>query len=67
LWAGRLAAGATVDVPRAGHVHVFVATGSVDLAGTALTEGDAARLTDEGALALAVGSGGAEVLIWATT
>jgi quercetin 2,3-dioxygenase len=68
LWAGRLASGATADVPRAGHVHLFVASGTVHLAGTALTEGDAARLTDEGPHTIAVsGDAGAEVLIWSTT
>jgi redox-sensitive bicupin YhaK (pirin superfamily) len=66
LWAGRLAAGTTVDVPQQGHVHVFVATGGVDLAGTPLHDGDAARLTNEGPHTLTVSGDGAEVLIWAT-
>ena len=67
LWAGQLPAGASVAVPQAGHVHLFVATGSVDLAGESLRDGDAARLTREGAHALAVTGDGADVLIWATT
>jgi len=67
LWAGHLAPDTTVDVPQDGHVHVFVATGAADLAGTTLQQGDAARLTNEGAQTLAVSSEGASVLIWATT
>lgn len=67
LWAGHLAADTTVDVPQDGHVHVFVATGAADLAGSTLREGDAARLTNEGAQTLAVSGDGASVLIWATT
>ena len=67
LWAGHLAPGTSAAVPQAGHVHVFVATGAVDLAGTILRHGDAARLTNEAALTLAAETDGAEVLIWATT
>ena len=67
LWAGRLPVGTSVAVPQAKHVHVFVATGSIGLAGASMTEGDAARLTDEGAQTLAVEGDGADVLIWATS
>jgi quercetin 2,3-dioxygenase len=67
LWAGQLPAGTSVVVPQARHVHVFVATGAVELAGSSMTEGDAARLTNEGAHTLTVGDDGADVLIWATT
>jgi quercetin 2,3-dioxygenase len=67
LWAGRLAPGAVVDVPRAGHVHLFVATGGAEFAGTKLTAGDAARLTDEGPHTLTVANETTDVLIWATT
>jgi len=66
LWAGQLPAGATVAVPQARHVHLFLATGSADLAGESLRDGDAARLTDEGAHTLTVNSDSADVLIWAT-
>jgi quercetin 2,3-dioxygenase len=66
LYAGRLPAGAEVAVPDAPHVHVFVAVGGAALDGTALATGDAARLTDAGALTLSAGDGGTEVLIWAT-
>jgi redox-sensitive bicupin YhaK (pirin superfamily) len=67
LWAGRLRAGETVSVPDAPHAHVYVAVGAVNLEGAgSLAEGDAARLTGAGALALTAGGGGAEVLIWET-
>jgi len=67
LWAGHLAPGSSVAVPQAEHVHVFIATGTADLAGTTLHEGDAARLTNEGEHTLAVAPDGAGVLIWATS
>jgi redox-sensitive bicupin YhaK (pirin superfamily) len=67
LWVGRLAAGSTVAVPEAPHVHVFVASGSATLGdGDGLDTGDAARLTDAGTLTLAAGPDGAEVLVWET-
>jgi redox-sensitive bicupin YhaK (pirin superfamily) len=67
LWGGRLAGGTTVAVPMAPHVHVFVPVGSGELSnGNRLSTGDAARLTDVGALSFTAGSDGAEVLIWAT-
>jgi redox-sensitive bicupin YhaK (pirin superfamily) len=67
LWGGRLRADETVTVPDDRHVHVFVprGTATLELAGE-LGTGDAARLTDAGALALTAGPDGAEVLIWAT-
>jgi len=67
LWGGRLRPGETVTVPGDPHVHVFAAVGSVRLAdGSSLATGDAARLTDAGALDLTAGDEGAEVLVWAT-
>jgi quercetin 2,3-dioxygenase len=67
LWGGRLERGESAPVPDAKHVHVFVARGHIDLEGAEqLHEGDAARLTGAGALALKAGPAGAEVLIWAT-
>lgn len=67
LWAGRLRAGEAVEVPDAPHVHVFVAIGEAELAGTGpLAAGDAVRLTDAGALALTAGTSGVEVLVWET-
>jgi redox-sensitive bicupin YhaK (pirin superfamily) len=67
LSVGRLAAGETVAVPDARHVHVFVAVGHATLDGTALATGDAARLTHAGSLALTAGDAGTEVLVWATS
>ena len=66
-WVGRLAPGATVAVPDAPHVHVYVARGSAELDGAgALDEGDAARLIDAGAPTLTAGPEGSEVVIWET-
>ena len=67
LWAGHLPAGRTVAVPHAGHVHVFVATGQAEFAGSTVHEGDAVRLTDEAAPTLTATGDGATVLIWATS
>jgi quercetin 2,3-dioxygenase len=68
LWGGRLAAGATVDVPTDRHVHVFVALGSGVLEpGGTLNTGDAARLTEPDQLSFTAGSHGAEVSIWVTS
>ncbi len=63
MWVGRMAAGATVTVPDAPFVHLFVATGEVDLVGRQLGQGDAARLSGAGALALTARTP-AEVIIW---
>ncbi|HWS44607.1 MAG TPA: pirin family protein [Acidimicrobiia bacterium] len=67
LWVARLTAGARVTVPAAPFVHVFVATGSAELAQAgALDAGDAVRLTDAGALDLVAGDEGAQIAIWET-
>ena len=66
LWAARLDDGGTVTVPKALHVHVFVARGSATLAGVDLDEGDAVRLTDEPEQELTGTSDDTEVLVWAT-
>jgi redox-sensitive bicupin YhaK (pirin superfamily) len=67
LWGGRLQPGEAVTLPADPHVHVFVAVGSARLAdGSSLATGDAARLTDAGALDLTAGDSAAEVLVWAT-
>jgi redox-sensitive bicupin YhaK (pirin superfamily) len=64
---GRLAPGATVTVPDAPCVHVYVARGDADLAGAGpLATGDAVRGTDAGSPALTAGPDGAEVIVWAT-
>jgi redox-sensitive bicupin YhaK (pirin superfamily) len=67
LWAGRLSPGEAVRVPDERHVHVFVAAGDGELEGAGVLQaGDAARLTAAGAVALAAGAGGAEVLVWSS-
>jgi len=63
MWVGRLDAGRTVVVPDARFVHVFVARGEVDLDDQRLSEGDAARLTDAGAVDL-TGISASEVIVW---
>jgi quercetin 2,3-dioxygenase len=67
LWVGRLRAGATVAIPDAPFVHVFVARGDASFDGTEhLDIGDAVRLTDAGAHTLTAGDDGAEVTVWET-
>lgn len=68
LWIAQAPAAATLVVPEAPHVHVFVAGGDATLDATeALATGDAARLTDAGTRRLEVGADGAEIVIWTTT
>jgi redox-sensitive bicupin YhaK (pirin superfamily) len=66
LWGGRLRGGERVEVPDAGHVHLYVARGAAELESTPLGEGDAVRLTRAGERPLVAGPDGAEVLIWET-
>ena len=66
LWVGRLGANASVTIPDAPHVHVFVARGDGALGAEALTAGDAARLTDVGESSFTAGASGCEVLVWET-
>jgi redox-sensitive bicupin YhaK (pirin superfamily) len=68
LWVGRLRPGATVRVPDAPFVHVFVARGGAALEGAgSLVTGDAVRLAAAGARELTADpAAGAEVLIWET-
>jgi redox-sensitive bicupin YhaK (pirin superfamily) len=64
LHVARLRPGQAVELPDAAHLHVFVARGSVDLAGTGrLDEGDAARCTSAEGLSL-IAVQPAEVLVW---
>ena len=64
LHVARLAPAESVVLPDTPRLHVFVARGSADLEGAGrLDEGDAARLTDDGA-ALLTALGPAEVLVW---
>jgi redox-sensitive bicupin YhaK (pirin superfamily) len=65
LWAGRLGAGETVRVPDARYVHLFVASGGVELENAGpLGTGDAVRLTAAGTPSVTAGPDGAEVLLW---
>jgi redox-sensitive bicupin YhaK (pirin superfamily) len=67
LWIARLSPGASVTVPDAPFVHVFVARGDIDLDGAdALHAGDAVRLTDGGSRAMTAGDHDAEVVLWET-
>ena len=64
LYAARLQAGESVEVPDAPYVHLFVPIGSVELEGAGeLTEGDAVRLTAAGSRRV-VAVSPAEVLVW---
>ena len=71
MWAGRLRSAEVVEVPDAGHVHLFLAAGSAVLEGLegadGLEEGDAVRLVGAGSPRIRAGDSGAEVLVWATT
>jgi redox-sensitive bicupin YhaK (pirin superfamily) len=65
LHVARLQPGASVGVPAAAFVHVFVARGAVDLEGTGpLDTGDAARMTAAGGPRVTASPTGAEILIW---
>ncbi len=65
LYAARLQSGASVELPAAAFVHLFVARGTVDLEGTGLLgTGDAARMTAAGGQRVSAGTNGAEVLVW---
>ena len=67
LWGGRLAAGATVDIPSDEHVHVFAAIGGGQLSdGTRVDTGDGVRISGRQALQFTAGQDGAELLVWAT-
>ncbi|MBV9162557.1 MAG: pirin family protein [Pseudonocardiales bacterium] len=65
LHAARLPPGASVDLPAAAFVHLFIARGAVDLEGTgSLETGDAARMTAAGGQRVTARGAGAEVLVW---
>ena len=64
LHVARLAAGDSVLLPDAPHLHVFVARGTVQLEGAGpLAEGDAVRLTADGERRVSADAS-AEVLVW---
>jgi redox-sensitive bicupin YhaK (pirin superfamily) len=65
LHAARLQSGASVELPAAAFVHLFIARGTVDLEGTGpLDTGDAARMTAAGGQRITAGPTGAEILAW---
>src|SRR5262245_34223842 len=67
LWGARLKPGASVTLPDAPYVHLYVARGPVDLEGAGqLAEGDAARMiAADGRVVTAPADGpGAEILAW---
>jgi redox-sensitive bicupin YhaK (pirin superfamily) len=67
MWVGRLAPGASAELPDDPFVHAFVALGSAHLEDAAtLAQGDAARLTNAGARRITAGDAGAEVIVWGT-
>ncbi len=63
MHAGRLSLGDEVTMPEATYVHVFVARGDIVLDGHGLGAGDAARLTEVGALTVTATSP-AEIIVW---
>ncbi|WP_210503188.1 pirin family protein [Nocardioides xinjiangensis] len=63
LLVARLAAGQSVTLPEDPRQHVFAATGSVDLAGTSLGDGDALRIEGEPGQVVTA-SAAAELLVW---
>jgi redox-sensitive bicupin YhaK (pirin superfamily) len=65
LYAARLQAGASVELPAAAFVHLFVARGTVDLEDSGrLNTADAARMTASGGQRITAGTAGAEILVW---
>ncbi|MGZ4688160.1 MAG: pirin family protein [Acidimicrobiia bacterium] len=67
LWIAQAPARASLVVPDAPHVHVFVARGDATFDTTeSLATGDAVRLTDAGSRTLDIASTDAEIVIWAT-
>lgn len=67
LWVTRLTTGRTATIPDAPFVYVFVGEGSARFEGLPeLSPGDAALLTDAGALQVTAGADGAHVIVWET-
>jgi redox-sensitive bicupin YhaK (pirin superfamily) len=64
LYASRLSAGSSVELPAAPYLHLFVATGSVTLEGVGdLVAGDAVRFTATGGQRVTA-TEAAEILVW---
>ncbi len=68
MWVARLDDDEAVELPVAPHVHVFVATGAVQVDGVdgPVGRGDALRLTGEGSLVARATEAGTELIVWAT-
>ena len=65
LLAARLSPGATVTLPDAPYLHLYVPLGDVALEGEGILEtGDAARITASGGRQVTGGDTGAEILVW---
>ncbi|MGH3363721.1 MAG: pirin family protein [Nocardioidaceae bacterium] len=65
LHAARLSPGASVALPDAPYLHLFVPRGTVDLEGAgSLDEGDAVRFTATGGNRVTATGSGAEILVW---
>lgn len=65
LLGARLDPGASVTLPDAPYVHLFVPRGTVTLEGAgALETGDAVRITGNGGQRVTAGPDGAEILVW---
>ena len=67
LWGARLQPGASVALPDAPYVHLYVARGPIDLEGAGrLAEGDAARMVaaDNRQVTAPADGAGAEILVW---
>jgi redox-sensitive bicupin YhaK (pirin superfamily) len=65
LYAARLPAGASVQLPTAPYVHLFVALGTITLEGAGdLSTSDAARLIASDGPRATAGPTGAELLVW---
>ncbi|MFP5321826.1 MAG: pirin family protein [Acidimicrobiia bacterium] len=71
MWVARLSAGEAVELPASPFVHLFVATGEVELSqaegapadGLALAAGDAARLRDAGR-PVVTAAAASEIIVW---
>lgn len=65
LLASRLSPGASVELPDAPYLHLYVPLGAVALEGEGVLEtGDAARITAAGGRRVTAGENGAEILVW---
>lgn len=65
LHASRMQPGATVTLPDAAYLHLFVPRGTVTLEGAgALDTGDAVRIAGSGGQRVVAGPDGAELLVW---